>query len=66
MMIMKNKATLLLSSLLVVSAMQVSAQAPDIEWDKTYGGSATEQMSCMTLTPDGGYIFAGSSQSGIS
>ncbi len=63
---MKKKATLLLSSLLAVSAMQVSAQAPVIEWDKTYGGSAGDEMSCMTLTPDGGYIFAGHSVSGIS
>jgi hypothetical protein len=66
MTIMKKKATLLLSSLLALASLQAYAQAPAIEWDKTYGGSGMEQMSCMTLTPDGGYIFAGGSQSGIS
>ncbi len=63
---MKTKATLLFSSFLALSAWQANAQAPAIEWDKTFGGSARDELSCMTIAHDGGFVFAGLSESGIS
>ena len=38
-------------------------QAPDIEWEKNYGGSESEGSSCIEQTMDGGYIVAGTSYS---
>lgn len=35
-------------------------------WDKRFGGSAEDQLAAMLPTPDGGYLFAGSSPSGVS
>lgn len=29
------------------------------QWDKTYGGSDVEELTCFELTKDGGYIFGG-------
>ncbi len=63
---MKKKVTLLFSSLLALAAINASAQAPVIEWEKTYGGSAEDQISEILGTPDGGYVFIGYSTSGIS
>lgn len=37
--------------------------ARDIIWQKTFGGSMYEQANAIALTPDGGYIVAGSSTS---
>ncbi len=37
-----------------------------IQWQKTIGGSAAELLQSVQQTPDGGYIIAGSSESGIS
>ncbi|MBK9554981.1 MAG: T9SS type A sorting domain-containing protein [Bacteroidetes bacterium] len=38
----------------------------NIEWQKTYGGSAFEQVETLSQTADGGYILGGYSVSGIS
>ncbi|MFD2515345.1 T9SS type A sorting domain-containing protein [Pontibacter locisalis] len=38
----------------------------NIEWDKTYGGSASEIFSSLQQTSDGGYILGGRSLSGNS
>lgn len=35
-------------------------------WDKTYGGDNTDQATAIIATSDGGFIIAGSSDSGIS
>lgn len=35
----------------------------DIAWEKTYGGSSTDNAYAIRQTTDGGYIFAGSSSS---
>ena len=35
----------------------------EIEWEKTYGGSLPDIASSIKSTPDGGYIFSGSTQS---
>jgi len=40
--------------------------AGNIEWQKTYGGSAFEQVETIAQTADGGYIVGGYSVSGIS
>ena len=37
-----------------------------IQWDKVYGGSQFEELSKIQQTSDGGYILAGSTNSGIS
>lgn len=38
----------------------------EIEWQNTIGGSAPDEIYSIELTPDGGYILAGDSQSNIS
>ena len=35
------------------------AQAPDFEWQETYGGTGSEYAYSVKQTPDGGYITAG-------
>lgn len=42
------------------------AQAPPIQWDKTYGGNNFEEFNIVKQTSDGGYISGGWSQSPIS
>ncbi|OGU59239.1 MAG: hypothetical protein A2X64_01730 [Ignavibacteria bacterium GWF2_33_9] len=37
--------------------------APSIEWSKCYGGSADDNLWTIDLTPDGGYILGGSTNS---
>ncbi|SFT84530.1 Por secretion system C-terminal sorting domain-containing protein [Chryseobacterium formosense] len=39
------------------------AQAPTIEWQKSFGGSNSEIAKSIVQTPDGGYITAGYSKS---
>ena len=41
-------------------------QAPEIEWQKTIGGSGYDWLKCSQITFDGGIILAGNSSSGIS
>ena len=36
-----------------------------VKWDKTIGGNKEEYLSAMLPAPDGGYLLAGSSSSGI-
>ncbi len=35
-------------------------------WDKTFGGSETEYLTCNILLPDSGYLIGGYSSSGVS
>ncbi|KAA6438058.1 DNRLRE domain-containing protein [Dyadobacter flavalbus] len=51
-----------LLALLVFAQAGVYAQ-PAIQWDKTIGGMAAEQLSDMQQTSDGGYIIGGTSDS---
>ncbi|MEO5673995.1 MAG: hypothetical protein ABIQ74_05060, partial [Chitinophagales bacterium] len=37
--------------------------APALDWQHCYGGSKNEEFRTMKLTPDGGFIAAGYSQS---
>ncbi len=39
------------------------AQAPAIEWQKTYGGTGLDDATCIQQTSDGGYIVSGRSES---
>ena len=57
-----STSTLLLSIYLLFSSLQnaFSQQtAPEIEWDKTFGGSGSEQATSIVSTPDGGYAVVG-------
>lgn len=36
------------------------------QWDRAYGGSEGEGLTAMQLTPDGGFVLAGFSSSGVS
>jgi hypothetical protein len=56
---MKN----LLLFLSISLANLVSAQAPSIQWQKSYGGSGLEAAASIQQTSDGGYIVAGYSNS---
>ncbi len=38
----------------------------DKQWDKAYGGNAVEELISLTVTTDGGFLFAGTSLSDIS
>lgn len=37
----------------------------EIEWQQSYGGNKEDFLSCIANTPDGGYLFGGTSYSGI-
>src|SRR5690554_5122854 len=50
-------------SFLLLIFTTVFAQAPSIEWEKSYGGSKFDLPSCIFQTADNGYIIAGSSRS---
>lgn len=45
--------------LTLISLTYVNAQAPAIQWSKTYGGSGFEEAQAILQTIDGGYIVAG-------
>ncbi len=60
---MKNKITLLV---VLLSTFAIYAQDPNILWQRTIGGNQVEYFNDIKQTPDGGYIFGGSSRSDIS
>ncbi|MBO0358461.1 T9SS type A sorting domain-containing protein [Hymenobacter sp. BT186] len=41
-------------------------QTPLVQWDRTFGGTAADELYATVLTSDGGYIVGGASRSGIS
>lgn len=41
----------------------VNAQAPVIQWQKTYGGTLSDDGGSIKATSDGGYVFAGRTSS---
>jgi hypothetical protein len=57
---MKN---LVIAALLFLSIGDSSAQAPNIEWQKSFGGTGSDEASVIRPTFDGGYIVTGLSQS---
>ncbi|MBD2720983.1 T9SS type A sorting domain-containing protein [Hymenobacter armeniacus] len=44
--------------------LRVDAQGTKL-WDRTYGGAMGESITSLALMPDGGYLLAGSSSSGV-
>src|SRR5690606_29481094 len=45
------------------SSNKLIAQAPDKDWDKTFGGISNENLYSTIQTSDGGYLLAGYSDS---
>jgi hypothetical protein len=54
----------LCGALLPVCALAVTP--PVVQWQKTYGGTNTDNPTCVLPTGDGGFVFGGSSFSGVS
>jgi hypothetical protein len=50
---------------LFFSSPLVQAQTVSKQWDKTFGGTGADSFTSLISTPDGGYLLAGSSDSGI-
>lgn len=59
----KLQQTLWISIFILLTTEMVLAQAPDMEWQKSLGGSNSEQAQSVQQTLDGGYIIAGYSYS---
>ncbi len=51
---------------LVFSFFNLHAQDPSIEWQRTIGGSGSDQLTSVINTSDGGYLIGGRSDSVIS
>jgi len=58
----KSQASQGISDYWVVKVSSTGAK----EWDKTFGGTGTDQLYSLQQTTDGGYILGGLSESGIS
>lgn len=50
---------LLLAVIYVIQIVGISAQAPDIEWQKSLGGSGWDEAFCIIQTFDSCYVVAG-------
>ena len=57
------KKLLLLTVIALVTCVGAMAQAPEIQWQKSFGGSNYDEASYVQLTTDGGYIVAVYSES---
>jgi hypothetical protein len=66
--ITKTLVRLLAASAVLLGANFALAQAtpPDIEWDKSFGGTGNDYLNSLQQTSDGGYILGGYSNSGMS
>jgi hypothetical protein len=63
-----NRIGLLIFSLIICFIFQLAqvfaqTKAPNIEWNKTYGGSLNDWVHSVQQTSDGGYIIAGETRS---
>ena len=50
---------LLLVGFIAVKVAISQTQAPEVQWQKSLGGSSADQAHSITQTSDGGYIVAG-------
>jgi uncharacterized delta-60 repeat protein len=57
------KKTITLLALCLIGTLSLAQQAPAIQWQKCLGGTAYDWAYSIQLTPDGGYIMAGYTQS---
>lgn len=53
----------IIAFLFFITTYNLSAQAPDIQWQKSLGGSSVDAALSIQQTTDGGYIVAGHSYS---
>ncbi len=58
-----NKIFMITALFTALFYLTTQAQAPDILWTKTYGGSKDDIAFCVKRTPDGGYIVGGKTNS---
>lgn len=63
---MKTKSTIVVIAIIILSFTRAFSQAPAQQWDADFGGTENEQLFAGRQTSDGGYIFGGYSESGIS
>lgn len=63
---MHTATFLFLCSFCCLLCLQMEAQLPTIDWDRSLGGNNYEEMHSMTLTRDGGILLAACSASPVS
>jgi hypothetical protein len=63
---MKTKTAVIVICAFIFSGMNAFSQAPTKQWDADFGGSENDQFAAGQQTKDGGYIWGGYSESGIS
>src|SRR5215207_9153051 len=58
-----NSKLLLIAAGFILKLNILFAQSPFIEWQKSFGGSTFESVSCIQQTGDGGFITSGNTYS---
>ncbi|MCD4731144.1 MAG: T9SS type A sorting domain-containing protein, partial [Bacteroidales bacterium] len=59
----QNHSILLLLFVILLFTLQLHAQAPQIDWQKCFGGSDNDRAFSIEQTSDGGYIVIGGTES---
>src|SRR4051794_660525 len=58
-----NAGVLLMILFSFTAFANAQSSAPEKQWDKTFGGTRLDVLTCMINTPDGGYLLGGNSSS---